>query len=75
MNHYERQREPIGTPAVRSSLFEDLYLSVMNVDPASGSLGLMAMVNPMVGWIWAATGIMALGSLVTLLPARTQARP
>ena len=34
MNQYERQREPIGTPAVRSSLFEDLYLSVMNIDPA-----------------------------------------
>ena len=56
MNQYERQREPIGTPAVRTSLFEDLYLSVMNIDPASGSLGLLAMVNPMVGWIWAATG-------------------
>jgi cytochrome c-type biogenesis protein CcmF len=70
MNQYERQREPIGTPAVRSSLFEDLYLSVMNIDPASGSLGLLAMVNPMVGWIWAATGLMALGSLVGLVPSR-----
>ena len=39
MNQYERQREPIGTPAVRSSLFEDLYLSVMNIDPASGQPG------------------------------------
>ena len=75
MNQYERQREPIGTPAVRSSLFEDLYLSVMNIDPASGSLGLLAMVNPMVGWIWAATGLMALGSLVSLVPSRAETRP
>jgi cytochrome c-type biogenesis protein CcmF len=75
MNQYERQREPIGTPAVRSSLFEDLYLSVMNIDPASGSLGLLAMVNPMVGWIWAATALMALGSLVSLVPARADTRP
>jgi len=75
MNQYERQREPIGTPAVRSSLFEDLYLSVMNIDPASGSLGLLAMVNPMVGWIWAATGLMALGSLVSLVPSRADTRP
>ncbi len=36
MNHYERQREPIGTPAVRSSLREDLYLSVMNIDADRG---------------------------------------
>jgi cytochrome c-type biogenesis protein CcmF len=75
MNQYERQREPIGTPAVRSSLFEDLYLSVMNIDPASGSLGLLAMVNPMVGWIWAATALMALGSLVALVPSRADTRP
>jgi cytochrome c-type biogenesis protein CcmF len=70
MNQYERQREPVGTPAVRSALFEDLYLSVMNIDPASGSLGLHAMVNPMVGWIWGATALMALGSLVALVPPR-----
>jgi cytochrome c-type biogenesis protein CcmF len=75
MNQYERQREPIGTPAVRSSLFEDLYLSVMNIDAAGGHLGLLAMVNPMVGWIWAATGLMALGSLVSLVPSRADRRP
>jgi len=75
MNQYERQREPIGTPAVRSSLFEDLYLSVMNIDPAGGNLGLLAMVNPMVGWIWAATALMAIGSLVSLVPSRADTRP
>jgi cytochrome c biogenesis factor len=46
----------------------------MNIDPASGSLGLMAMVNPMVGWIWAATAIMALGSVVSLVPSRSEPR-
>jgi cytochrome c-type biogenesis protein CcmF len=71
MNQYERQREPIGTPAVRTALFEDLYLSVMNIDAGRGELGLMAMVNPMVGWIWVAVVVMALGSLVALVPPRT----
>ncbi len=42
----------------------------MNIDPAGGHLGLLAMVNPMVGWIWVATGLMALGSLVALVPSR-----
>jgi cytochrome c-type biogenesis protein CcmF len=67
MNQYERQREPIGTPAVRTGLFEDLYLSVMNVDAAGGRVGLLAMVNPMVGWIWAAVIVMALGSLIAFV--------
>ena len=70
MNQYDTQREPIGTPAVRTSLKEDLYLSVMNIDPARGTLGLLALVNPMVGWIWIATAIMALGGVIALLPAR-----
>ena len=70
MNQYENQREPIGTPAVRSFLTEDLYLSVMNIDPAGGNLGLLALINPMVAWIWAATGMMALGGLVALVPPR-----
>jgi cytochrome c-type biogenesis protein CcmF len=70
MNQYPTQREPIGTPAVRTSLREDLYLSVMNIDAERGSLGLLALVNPMVVWIWVATGMTALGGLLALLPRR-----
>jgi cytochrome c-type biogenesis protein CcmF len=70
MNQYESQREPVGTPAVRTSLFEDLYLSVMNLDPEHGTLGLLAKVNPMVPWIWGAAILMALGGLAALIPGR-----
>jgi len=73
MNQYAREREPIGTPAVRTSLKEDLYLSVMNIDPEGGTLGLLAMVNPMVGCLWLATGVMALGGLMALVPSRRRA--
>jgi cytochrome c-type biogenesis protein CcmF len=75
MNFYPTQREPIGTPAVRSGALEDLYLSVMNVDPAGGSVGLLAMVNPMVVWIWVATGVMGLGALLALWGSRRKALP
>jgi cytochrome c-type biogenesis protein CcmF len=75
MNQYESQREPIGTPAVRTSLFEDLYLSVMNVDPQGQRLGLHAMVNPMVAWIWGASALMGLGGVLALLPARRERAP
>jgi cytochrome c-type biogenesis protein CcmF len=73
MNQYESQREPVGTPAVRTSLFEDLYLSVMNIDPEQGTVGLLAMVNPMVAWIWGSAIVMALGGLGALLPGRRAA--
>lgn len=70
MNYYRAQREPIGTPDVRTTLTSDLYLSVMNIDPASKSVGLLAMINPMVGWIWMATALMGLGGVMALLPRR-----
>ena len=69
MSRYERQRELIGTPAVRTSLTEDLYLSIQNIDLASRTVGLLVLVNPMVGWIWIATAVMALGGLIALVPA------
>ena len=64
----------MSTPAVRTTLTEDLYLSVHNIDPRSGTVGLLALVNPMVAWIWLATAVMALGGLVALLPP-LRARP
>jgi cytochrome c-type biogenesis protein CcmF len=71
MNQYGNQREPIGTPAVRTSWREDLYLSALNIDPRGGSVGLLALVNPMVAWIWVATAVMGLGGLLAVFPART----
>jgi len=70
MNYYATQREPIGTPAVRTTFPHDLYLSALNLDPDGRTLGLHAMINPMIVWIWIATGIMALGGLFALLPVR-----
>jgi cytochrome c-type biogenesis protein CcmF len=69
MSQYENQREPIGSPAVRTSLTEDLYLSIHNIDAGAGTVGLLVLINPMVCWIWIATAIMALGGLVALVPS------
>lgn len=66
MNFYRAQKEPIGTPDVRTTLSHDLYLSVLNLDPEQQRVSLHAMINPMVGWIWLATGLMGIGGLVAL---------
>ena len=75
MNYYASQQTPIGTPAVRSTLFEDLYLSLLSVDPARQTIGLRALVNPMVSWIWAGMILMAIGAIALLLPARRTLPP
>ena len=66
MNIYERQREPIGTPSVRSTWSHDLYLSVLNLDAGANSVGLSASIHPMVSFVWGATFVIAFGGLVAL---------
>lgn len=73
MNQYFTQREPIGTPAVRTTLEEDVYLSLMSIDGRTGNLGLRAFLEPMVVWIWIGAGIMVLGSLLCIWPRRALA--
>jgi cytochrome c biogenesis protein CcmG/thiol:disulfide interchange protein DsbE len=67
MNQYRTQRESIGTPAVRTGLVEDLYLSAMNIDEETGTVGLLVLINPLVSWLWIATVIMAIGGLMALV--------
>jgi cytochrome c-type biogenesis protein CcmF len=69
INHYPTQREPLGTPAVRTSLTHDLYLTLMNVG-GDGTVGLRAIVTPAVVWIWIGVTIMFFGTALCLVPAR-----
>ncbi len=73
MNIYERQREPIGTPDVKSRFTHDLYLSLMNIDPIAQTAGLHIMINPMIVWIWIATALMGIGGLAALIAQKRTA--
>jgi cytochrome c-type biogenesis protein CcmF len=75
MNQYASMREPIGTPAVYSTIGGDFYLSLMNIDAASQSVAVNAIITPFVGWIWAAVIMMGLGGLMALVPQRAVREP
>jgi cytochrome c-type biogenesis protein CcmF len=74
LNIYGNQREPINTPHVRHTWRHDLYLSLISVDPEGPRIGLRAQINPMVVWIWIATGLMGVGGIIALIPARRAQR-
>jgi cytochrome c-type biogenesis protein CcmF len=74
MNYYERSTDPVGTPAVRSTAFEDLYLSLLAYSPDQGGQAtLNSWIFPMVGWIWWSIPILVLGSLIAIWPSRRRA--
>jgi cytochrome c-type biogenesis protein CcmF len=77
MNQYAAQRDPIGTPAVRTGWIENLYLSIVRIEPASAdspeSVVLEFMIHPLVGWIWIGVMVMAAGGIIVILPIRRAA--
>jgi cytochrome c-type biogenesis protein CcmF len=70
MNQYAMMRDPIGTPAVYSTISGDLYVSIQNLDPSGDRVGLLLLITPMVGWIWYAVLFMGLGGVISLIPTR-----
>jgi len=68
MNQYAAMREPIGTPAVYSTITRDYYISIMNLQ--GDQAGVLIINMPMVGWIWGSVIMMGIGGLVALIPSR-----
>jgi cytochrome c-type biogenesis protein CcmF len=70
LNHYASMNQPIPTPAVRSTLAEDLYLSLVAVDPAGQTVSIEAIREPLVAWMWLGGVTMLLGTVVAAWPSR-----
>jgi cytochrome c-type biogenesis protein CcmF len=72
MNFYDRQTDPVGSPAVHELFFRDVYVSLLAFDGKAETASFNTWVFPLVGWIWYAIPILVAGSLVALWPRRRQ---
>lgn len=63
--------QDIGTPAVRSSLAKDVYLT-LEPGAAAGDAAatIRVFVKPMILWMWIGGALMALGTLLAAFPGR-----
>ena len=69
INFYTATGQNIATPAVKSSLTSDLYLTLMAVDPERGEHATVrAIVNPGIVWLWIGGMIMGVGALIAICP-------
>ena len=69
LNHYKKMGTPIGTPEVRTGLTEDLYFSLVNVDPAVGLASVEVHRKPLVVWLWIGGLVMLVGTVISAWPA------
>jgi len=72
MNFYERSTDPVGSPAVSSTAFEDLYLTLLafREDSSGGTASINMWTFPLVGWIWWSIPLFVVGALVAAWPRR-----
>jgi cytochrome c-type biogenesis protein CcmF len=64
----KHEEEPTTEVAIRRGFAEDLYLVMpaFSVEDQTASMGIH--VNPLVDWVWAGFGLLAIGTAVALLP-------
>ncbi|MFQ5989947.1 MAG: heme lyase CcmF/NrfE family subunit [Candidatus Methylomirabilales bacterium] len=70
LRFYPTQQEPIAEVDYWIGFWEDLYVVLGSFDREGGWAVIKVQVNPMVSWIWLGGAIMALGTLLALLPNR-----
>jgi cytochrome c-type biogenesis protein CcmF len=74
LRDYPNSPTSIATPAVRTSLGEDLYVTLLASDVASQAVTLHLFVNPLVVWIWIGGAIVGLGAVFAIWPERRTRR-
>ncbi|MBI2340798.1 MAG: cytochrome c biogenesis protein CcsA [Deltaproteobacteria bacterium] len=66
MNYYPNSREPVATPAIRSNLLRDIYLTLIQVEENGSRASLRVIIAPGVSWIWIGGFVVMLGGLLAL---------
>jgi cytochrome c-type biogenesis protein CcmF len=60
--------QPTTEVAIRRGINEDLYIVLAGYEAAEQSATYTVNVNPLVNWIWLGFGVMAVGTIIALLP-------
>jgi len=73
---YLNMGQDVGTPAVRTGLAEDVYLTLEpGAVPGETTATIRAFVKPMIVWLWIGGLVMALGTLLAAFPGQRRRRP
>ncbi|HVN84913.1 MAG TPA: heme lyase CcmF/NrfE family subunit [Candidatus Binatia bacterium] len=71
---YKKPEQPTTEVAIRSTLGADLYLVLGSFDDATQLATFLAYVNPLVSFLWWGGVVIALGTVITMLPGGVTAR-
>ncbi|WP_420452734.1 heme lyase CcmF/NrfE family subunit [Ilumatobacter sp.] len=73
---YLNQGFTVGTPAVRTGLVDDVYITLeQGAEPGASTAVVRAFVKPMILWLWIGGAVMAIGTLLAAFPGDRRRRP
>ena len=64
----DQNNQPHSEVALKSTLFEDLYMVMGDVDMETGLATIKVKINPMVTWVWLGTLMLAFGVIICINP-------
>ena len=70
MNLFRASGRPVGTPSVRTTWTNDIALSIFPVDSLDDPVGVRAVYQPLIAWIWTGGALMVLGTVLAAFPGR-----
>ena len=70
LRDYPNSPNAIATPAVATSLGEDLYVTLLASDSETGAVTLRLYVNPLVAWIWIGGAFVGVAAAFAMWPER-----
>lgn len=74
LRHYFKNNETTTEVALRTSLRDDLYTVLVGVEENGSAASFKLFVNPLQMWLWIGGVIMALGTIIIIIPARASRR-
>jgi cytochrome c-type biogenesis protein CcmH/NrfF len=66
--NYKKGQEPTSEVAIKVRLHEDVYSVLTGYDTENGLANFRVFINPLISWVWIGFLILALGTLICLIP-------
>jgi cytochrome c-type biogenesis protein CcmF len=75
LNQFPFATQAVGTPSVRSSPAEDVYLTLVSAPRQPGDPAVIGVVvQPLIVWLWVGGGVMAAGTFLAVVSGRKKRR-
>jgi cytochrome c-type biogenesis protein CcmF len=69
LSSFPNSNDAVGTPSVRTTPLEDVYLTLVRAPGESGGPSVISViVQPLIMWLWIGGAVIAAGSLIALIP-------